>query len=61
MAIVYSGDTGFLPTSLYVIGVNGNFITTLPNTATTTQYFNAGGISFAAGASLNPFKSSDRT
>lgn len=59
MAIVYSGDTGFLPTSLYVIGVNGNFITTLPNTATTTQYFNAGGISFAAGASLNPFKSSD--
>ena len=27
MAIVYSGDTGFLQNSLYVIGVNGNFIT----------------------------------
>ena len=59
MSVSYSGDIGatFGEISLYVIDTNGFYKGLLPRTATKTDYFNAGGISFAAGASLDPFKS----
>jgi len=59
MSVSYSGDQGATLSfnSLYVINTSGDFLGTLPSTANTTQYFNAGGVSYAAGASLNPFKS----
>ena len=57
MAISYSGDKGGVSKSLYVIDTTGEFKGLLSTSASTTQYFNAGGISFAAGASLDPFKS----
>tara|TARA_B100002019_G_scaffold239318_1_gene214670 strand:+ start:1308 stop:2423 length:1116 start_codon:yes stop_codon:yes gene_type:complete len=57
MAVSYSGDKGGVAKLLYVIGPNGDYKGVLPTSASTTQYFNAGGISFAAGASLDPFKS----
>ena len=55
--VSYSGDKGGVQKSLYVIDTNGEYKGILKTSATTTEYFNAGGISFAAGASLDPFKS----
>jgi len=59
MSVSYSGDIGGsrVIIGLYVIDANGFYKGLLPRTATKTEYFNAGGISFAAGASLDPFKS----
>jgi hypothetical protein len=59
MSVSYSGDIGatFANIGLYVIDTNGFYKGLLPRTATKTDYFSAGGISFAAGASLDPFKS----
>ena len=58
MAVNYSGDQGGVQKSLYVIGINGDFKGVLPTTGSTTDYSNAGGVVYAAGASLDPFKSS---
>ena len=57
--VPYSGDVGSTAgnLALYVIDPNGNFLTTIRGDSNTTQYFTAGGASFAAGASLLPFKS----
>ena len=57
MAVSYSGDQGGVQKALYVIGTNGDYKGLLPTSGTTTEYKNAGGIVFAAGASLDPFKS----
>ena len=59
MSVSYSGDQGATLSfnSFYVINTSGDFLGTLPSDGTTTQYFNAGGVRYAAGASLNPFKS----
>ena len=58
MSVSYSGDQGGVQKSLYVIGINGDFKGVLQTTGSTTEYFNAGVVNYAAGASLNPFKSS---
>lgn len=57
--VQYSGDVGSTAgnLALYVINTSGDFLTTISADSNTTQYFAAGGVSFAAGASLLPFKS----
>lgn len=57
MTVSYSGDKGGVEKSLYVIGPNGDFKGVLQTSGTTTNYFNAGGINFSVGSSLEAFKS----
>lgn len=54
MSISYSGDKGFMPKTLFVIGPNGNFIKTLSVTSTRGDFVGAGGVSTD---NLEPFKS----